>query len=49
MKGFSIAHKVDCEVTNYTFELNVSQFVTQKTFQKKTIRVFYWDKQNKEF
>jgi hypothetical protein len=29
------------EVPNYTFGLNVCQFVTQKTFKKKSIGVFF--------
>jgi len=32
-----------CEVPNFILELKVSQFVTQKTFQKKSIGVFYWE------
>jgi len=30
-----------CEVPNYSFGLNVCQCVTQKTFQKKSIGVFF--------
>ncbi len=29
-----------CEVPNYAFELNVCQYVIQKTFKKKSIGVF---------